>query len=573
MNLANNPRMEDYSLRYTPSAFRTWSPWMVFLSCLVGLSAMAGYALDAAFVNEFGFGNSILGFALAALVTLPLTVVIAFAITRRHIDIDLLTRGSGFGYLGSTLTSLVYATYTLIFLAYEGAIMAQAVTALCHLDIHLSYVLVAVVMVPLTLYGMTFSSKFQAWTWPLWVALIGLAVGAAATAPDAGRHMIHPPAAEGVAGASGLAMTAIFTIAAAQLSLAVQIGEQGDYLRLMPDPESAAGRRGWRLAVLMGGPGLSLFAIVIFFASTLLVGYADTQTSAEHVAVPVDLFTVVYERVVGSHGVALALAGALVLLSQLKINIMNTYSGSLSWSNFFSRLLHRHPGRAWWVVFQLALSLVLMELDIFHHIVTVLAWYANIGIAWIAAMVSDLVINKRWLKLSPPGVEFHRAHLYNVNPVGFGSMVVAAAVAMAAYYGAFGDTAADLSPFFAFVLALVLPPLTAAATRGRWYLARTSKLPADAKELPCVVCGGSYDVIDMASCPFHEGYICSLCCSTEGTCRDACKPSAWRPPRGPVALGMPAAAPPVPAPAPAATGGSPRPAAGLTGEETAREAR
>jgi hypothetical protein len=38
------------------------------------------------------------------------------------------------------VTSLVYATYTLIFLAYEGAIMAQALTALTHLDIHVSRV-------------------------------------------------------------------------------------------------------------------------------------------------------------------------------------------------------------------------------------------------------------------------------------------------------------------------------------------------------------------------------------------------------------------------------------------------
>jgi hypothetical protein len=169
MDLAENAQMEDYSLRYAPAAFRRWSPWMVFLSCMVGLSAMVGYALDATFVKAFGFGNTLLGFVIAGLVTLPLMLVIAFAIARKHVDIDLLTRGSGFGYLGSTLTSLVYATYTLIFLGYEGAIMAQAVTALTHLDIHISYVLVAVVMIPLTLYGMTFSAKFQAWTWPLWL--------------------------------------------------------------------------------------------------------------------------------------------------------------------------------------------------------------------------------------------------------------------------------------------------------------------------------------------------------------------------------------------------------------------
>jgi purine-cytosine permease-like protein len=535
MRPADNPAMEDYSLRYTPSAFRSWSPWLVFLSCLVGLSAMAGYALDAAFVTEFGFGNSLLGFAVATAVTVPLTLAAAFAITRKHIDIDLLTRGSGFGYLGSTVTSLVYATYTLIFLAYEGAIMAQAVTALTTVDIHVSYVLVAVVMVPLTVYGMTFTARFQAWTWPLWVALIVLALVSAATSPHAARHMTHPHLAGSAV--AGVSVLAVFAIAAANLSLAAQIGEQGDYLRLMPDPEPGRVWR-WRLAVLMGGPGLSLFAVVIFFASTLLVGYVgSTPGGPAAAAVPVDLFTVVYERFT-NHTVALVLAAALVLLSQMKINIMNTYSGSLSWSNFFSRILHRHPGRAVWVVLQVGLALLLMEVNIFTHIVTVLAWYANVGIAWIAAMASDLLINKRLLKLSPPRVEFKRAHLYNVNPVGFGSMVVGAAVSMLAYYGAFGASAAQLSSFIALGIALVLPPVLAAATRGRWYLARTSELPPG-DELPCTVCGGTYDAEDMATCPHHGGTICSLCCSTEGSCKDACKPSAWRP-VGPVAIGMPA---------------------------------
>jgi purine-cytosine permease-like protein len=537
-SLADNPRMEDFSLRYTPSSFRSWSPWMVFLSCLVGLSAMAGYALDAAFVNEFGFGNSLLGFVVATVVTLPLTMVLAFAIARKHIDIDLLTRGSGFGYLGSTVTSLVYATYTLIFLAYEGAIMAQAVTALTGMEIHVAYVVVSVVMVPLTLYGMTFTAKFQAWTWPLWVALIVAALVSAATAPNAWHHTLHPVTANPAA-AVGISLIAVFTIAAANLSLAAQIGEQGDYLRLMPDPKPGRGRA-WRLAVIMGGPGLSLFAVVIFFASTLLVGYAGTKVGAGQVAVPVDLFTVVYERLTGNHVVALILAGGLVLLSQLKINIMNTYSGSLSWSNFFSRVLHRHPGRAVWVLLQVGLSLVLMEINIFTHIVTVLAWYANIGIAWIAAMTSDLVINKKLLKIGPPEVEFRRAYLLNVNPVGFGSMVIAGSVSMVAYYGAFGTNASTMSPFVSFVIALVLPPIIAYATRGAWYLARTPALPATTGELPCTVCEGSYDVVDMADCPYHGGTICSLCCSVEGSCHDACKPSAWLPRRGPVPLGMPA---------------------------------
>lgn len=37
-------------------------------------------------------------------------------------------------------------------------------------------------------------------------------------------------------------------------------------------------------------------------------------------------------------------------------------------------------------------------------------------------MVADLVINKPFLKVSPSYIEFKRAHLYQINPVGFGAI-------------------------------------------------------------------------------------------------------------------------------------------------------
>ncbi|WP_222836589.1 purine-cytosine permease family protein [Jongsikchunia kroppenstedtii] len=500
---------------------------MIVSSCLVALSAMAGYALDAAFVGEFGFTNAAVGFAVAAAVTLPLTVVIAFAIARNHIDIDLLTRACGYGYLGSTITSLVYATYTVIFLAYEGAIMAQAVTAVAHIPLAWTYLIVSLVMIPLTLYGMSFTAKFQARTWPVWIILIGIAIVGAATSPHAATHMTDPFGVHG-GDFGGVSLVAVTTIAAANLSLATQVGEQGDYLRLMRDPRPAT-MRSWRAAVAFSGPGMSLFAIVIFLASSLLVGFAASAgVPAAELLNPVSLFTAVYQRVFGNHAVALAFSATLIILSQLKINIMNTYSGSLSWSNFFSRLLHRHPGRATWVFFQVALALALMEWGVFSHIVTILGWYANIGIAWIGTLVADLVINKKWLKLSPPVIEFHRAHLYNLNPVGFGSLVIASTVSMIAYFDAFGHTAKELSPFIALAIALVLPPVLAWLTNGRWYLARTSVLPDD-PQLTCVACGDQFDRHDMAACPHHKGIVCSLCCSTESKCHDGCKDHPWHP--------------------------------------------
>jgi hypothetical protein len=80
-----------------------------------------------------------------------------------------------------------------------------------------------------------------------------------------------------------------------------------------------------------------------------------------------------------------------------------------------------------WLVFNVLIALLLVEMGVFEAISKVLALYSNVAIAWIGALVGDLVINKP-LKLSPSYVEFKRAHLYDVNPVGIGAMFVASAV-------------------------------------------------------------------------------------------------------------------------------------------------
>ena len=40
----------------------------------------------------------------------------------------------------------------------------------------------------------------------------------------------------------------------------------------------------------------------------------------------------------------------------------------------------------------------------------------------------------------------------------------------------------------------------------------------------CEICDHAYETQDMAYCTFYERPICSLCCSLDGHCHDACKP-------------------------------------------------
>ncbi len=129
------------------------------------------------------------------------------------------------------------------------------------------------------------------------------------------------------------------------------------------------------------------------------------------------------------------------------------------------------------------------------------------------------------LGLSPPDIEFKRTHLYDINPVGVGSMLAAFLFSMAAYMGAFGELARAFSPFIALATAFPLAPLIAWLTGGRYYLARRQDGDlAGGGCSACCICGNEFDREDQAYCPAYAGTICSLCCALDARCGDACKP-------------------------------------------------
>ncbi len=218
------------------------------------------------------------------------------------------------------------------------------------------------------------------------------------------------------------------------------------------------------------------------------------------------------------------LIACFVVVSQLKINVMNAYAGSLTWSNFFSRLTHSHPGRVVWLLFNVSIALLLMELGIYRVLEETLGVFSIFAMAWLSAISADLFINKP-LGLSPPSIEFKRAHLYDINPVGTGAMVLATTLALIAHAGHFGPAAAALSTFLAMAVAHVVVPLIAIATRGRFYLARKPRLHwRNHDTLTCSICQNDFEPEYMAYCPTYQKPICSLCCSLDARCHDLCKP-------------------------------------------------
>lgn len=514
--------MEDYALRYTPRSFRKWSEWCIGNTAFGSLSFLALEAIGGSLVLNYGFANTISAILVVGLIIYLTSLPIAYYAARYGVDMDLLTRGAGFGYLGSTLTSLIYAVFTFIFFAIEAAIMAMALQLLTDWPLKLCYVLSALVVLPLALRGITFISRLQVWTQSLWLFLMLL--------PFAWIAVHQSPLYLEFLSLSGLRSgSAQFdwlmfgTASAVIFSLVVQIGEQVDFLRFLPEC-TAHNRWRWWSAVLVAGPGWIFIGMLKMAGGAFLAFVAmQFEVSPSHAIEPTQMYLTGFAQVFGNTTVVLLITVVFVVLSQLKINVTNAYAGSLAWSNFFSRITRSHPGRVVWLVFNVLISMLLMVLDVFAGLEVVLGVYSNIAIAWVGALVADLVINKP-LGLSPKGIEFRRAYLYDFNPVGLGSMGLAALVSCLAYAGLMGQAMAALSPFLALGLALLLAPLLAWVTGGRYYLARQPHQHwRQGQVLRCAVCQNSFESEDMAQCPAYDASICSLCCSLESRCHDRCK--------------------------------------------------
>lgn len=514
--------MEDYALRYAPRSFRKWSEWRVASTAFGSLSFLALEAIGAAIAINYGFTNAMLAILVVCAIIFATGLPIAYYAARHGLDLDLLTRGAGFGYLGSTITSLIYAGFTFIFFALEAAIMAMALRMATDWHLTVCYVVSALVIIPLTVRGITFISKLQGWTQLPWLFLMFLPfVWLALSQP----HVYHElgQLAGLKSGSSGFDWLMFGAACSVIFALVVQIGEQVDYLRFLP-PLTPANRVRWWSALLVAGPGWAVVGMLKMVGGALLAFFAmQHEIVPARAAEPAQMYLTTFSEMFGTPGVAVALTLFFVLLSQIKINVTNAYAGSLAWSNFFSRITRSHPGRVVWLVFNVVIATLLMVLDVFAGLEIVLGIYSNVAIAWVGALVADLVINKP-LGLSPAGIEFRRAHLYDFNPVGLGAMVLAAAAATLAYTGVLGEMAAAFSPFIALGLALLLSPTLAWLTRGRYYSARQPEAQWRRGELrTCAVCENRFETEDMAACPAYAAPICSLCCSLESRCHDRCK--------------------------------------------------
>jgi signal transduction histidine kinase/ActR/RegA family two-component response regulator len=515
---AANQTLEDFALRFTAQHARKFSPTQVANTALGSIAFLACEAIGATVAINYGFANAAWALLAVGVIFFATGLPICFYAAKYGVDMDLLTRGAGFGYLGSTITSAIYASFTFILFAFEAAILSAALHLCLGIPLAIGHMISALIVIPFAVYGIKRISWLQNKSQPIWLLLQLVPLVYLATAGSA-------PLAAALGGDGQLTFNLVKFggAAAVLLSLLPQIGEQVDYLRFLP-AKARIGKRAWWAAVIIPGPGWILIGgVKIMLGAALAFVLLQQGATTTDAAAPTNMYHLAFGSILGNPVAALILTGLFVAICQLKINVTNAYAGSIASSNFFARLTHRHPGRVVWLVFNVIIALMLMEMGILGVVEHVLSLYANLAVAWIGAVTADLMINKP-LGLSPKGIEFRRAYLHDVNPVGVGAMGLSVIASSALFFGGLGPSWQALSSLTGLAVAFAAAPAIAWATKGKFYLARpVAGMPQNA-QITCIVCENKFEPSDMAACPVYQGSICSLCCSLEARCHDSCKP-------------------------------------------------
>ncbi|PKO59184.1 MAG: hybrid sensor histidine kinase/response regulator, partial [Betaproteobacteria bacterium HGW-Betaproteobacteria-19] len=255
-----NETLEDYALRFTPRSFRKWTESRVGNTAFGAASFLVLEAVGATMLVGYGFINSFWAILAIGLIIFLTGLPISLYAARHGVDMDLLTRGSGFGYIGSTITSLVYASFTFILFALEAAIMAYALEMALGIPPAWGYLICALVVIPLVTHGITVISKLQTLSQPLWLFLLALPFFFVLREdPTVLAGLWQYPGLDGKGGTFDLHLFAgAMTVG---IALITQMGEQADYLRFMP-ARTEQNRWRWLFGVVLGGPGWVLIGVV-----------------------------------------------------------------------------------------------------------------------------------------------------------------------------------------------------------------------------------------------------------------------------------------------------------------------
>jgi len=296
--------------------------------------------------------------------------------------------------------------------------------------------------------GMHAMSFLQSWGFPIFLVLFAWGLWQLANN--------HDPV-----GPSGWHATAPLTLAAMMNALSFANGQmifQGlmatDYGRFAAKEIRYRGT-----ATIMLLELIPMFAVIFLgcFIGASLLGELTGPNAQANAQDPGFMFV----HIMGLSGVLF------VLITQIRINVMNLYGGSIALASGFEVAAHFRPGRPWWMFFVWFFGVVFYATNVINHLGTFLAITGVLTNTWVLIILADYFVCRRMLGLGrSENIEFHENEVRRWNPTGLVSLGVAV------FVGALGI--AEVYPiYFASFAAMILGPILHVAltmlTKGKYY--------------------------------------------------------------------------------------------------------
>lgn len=453
---SSKEKKEDYALEKVPPHWRM--KWWNITNVTLGVAtAMVFMQMGSLMATSFGSMNALLAEIYATLIAGVLGVVIAYYSAKTGLNTNLIARGGGFGYIGASITSFIYAMNFIMYCAIEGSIMASSVHEYVKtFPVWGLMIFFGLAVIPFNWFGMKQLEKLQKWTLPLFILLLGAGMISAANMESAyhGTIFSYLPAGAEVGGNMLLTCIGIMNGLVGIMALLIS-----DYARFIRKEE-------FKIGVFAVG---FIPQLVCFFIMGLIGIWFGARFGEANPGV-------YFVHVIG-------IGGALfTILTQLRINITNLYSGSLSLANFFEHVFKFKPGRTFWVTFTAVSAIAAMLAGALDYLGPLLTFQGVFLFAWAAILVTDAVIVKKIMKIGPLYFEYRREYLYPWNPVGVVSLLLASLIGSTAAFGYMGTFLQNTAAFFAAVIASLLTVLIAKTTNGNYYVKEIAvDIPDDEK--------------------------------------------------------------------------------------------
>ncbi len=434
----------DFSFDRVPREERKMG-WVSITNITFGIAtAIFYFQMGSVMALQFGAANAIISATYAIIVAGILGTIIVYLSAKSGMNVNLLSRG-GFGYIGASLTSLIYASNFIMYCAFEGMILVAAVHAFFPaIPLWLLIVVFGSLVIPLNWFGIKQLDKLQKWSLPIFGVFLITAIIMAFNHPSLYEGSFWTYMPDGVQ-IGGTALLLCIGMQHGIMGLTALIAS--DYARFLKPKDLKIG------SIAIGFiPQIFCFGVMgglgIWFGVTL----GESNPGVYIV-------------------VLLGLGGVLfTVLTQVRINITNIYSSSLSLSSFFENMFGFTPGRRFWVVAAGVIAMILMLGGIVDHLDTAMTFQGVALMSWAAILVTDALVLKKWLKISPRYYESRQENLYKWNPVGVVSLIVPTVIGTIAALGYMGTFLQSTAAFFALIMASILTVVLGVATKGRYYM-------------------------------------------------------------------------------------------------------